>query len=170
MNKLQIQPQLKQLLIWLLKIVASLIFTLAVSGTEAVKVNLYGSYIINLSNDFEYLVLFILSILLLKQFQLQKEKRLLIVSTIGGVLLAISYVAGIYCHYENNLFSNIGRIFLLLFQIAGISVVTIPLFIFLLKGIEKLQKKIENQKKSGSGKKSDTGSTFLLLLGYFSTL
>lgn len=148
MNKLQIQPQLKQLLIWLLKIVASLIFTLAVSGTEAVKVNLYGSYIINLSNDFEYLVLFILSILLLKQFQLQKEKRLLIVSTIGGVLLAISYVAGIYCHYDNNLFSNIGRIFLLLFQIAGISVVTIPLFIFLLKGIEKLQKKIENQQKN----------------------
>lgn len=55
----------------------------------------------------------------------------------GGVLLAFSYVYGKYLHYENTLFESPGQVLFMLLIVAGVSILTIPLFAFLLSGIMK---------------------------------
>jgi hypothetical protein len=122
-----------------LGIALPLCFVFAVSQTEAVKTQVLGSYVINLTNNLEYLLYFGFSYALLNYYVKQKDQRLRKVSMFAGILLSICYVVGLYCHYENNLFVDAWRLLVLLLQIIGIAIVTVPLSAFILTAIETLQ-------------------------------
>lgn len=74
---------------------------------------------------------------LLIHFSRVKERRLKVISGIGGILLAFSYVYGTYLHYVNDLFVSPGQVFLLFVVVLGVSFLTVPLFCLLFEGIQR---------------------------------
>lgn len=144
MNKQKVL-RIKHSLPNILQLLLPLWFVFAVSQTEAVKTKVLGSYVINLTNNLEYLLFFGLSYVLLGFYFKQKDQRLRNVSLFVGLLLASSYVVGLYCHYENNLFADTWRFVSLLLQIMGIAIATVPFSAFLFITIEKIQNRPQNQ-------------------------
>lgn len=66
-----------------------------------------------------------------------KDKRLKVVSAIGGTILAFTHVYGMYIHHTNNLFTTAGEVVLQFLVVAGIMILTIPLFAQLLLWLDK---------------------------------
>lgn len=75
-------------------------------------------------------------VLLLYYFRL-KDRRLKVIASVGGIVLALSHVYGNYLHYVNDLFESPSQVILLLLVAAGVSLLTVPLFALLIQTIEK---------------------------------
>ena len=74
------------------------------------------------------------------------DKRLKVVSVIGGLLLAMCCVYGAYAHYMNDIFISAGEGILQIFLIIGISFLTIPLSAELFGLLEKGEKWFSKKK------------------------
>lgn len=70
---------------------------------------------------------YVILLLLGKRVCDRKEKRLHVVSGIGGVLLSAAIVYGTYAHFVNDIFMDAGTVFLQFGLIVGITVATAPL-------------------------------------------
>ena len=71
---------------------------------------------------------------LLLYFGRLRDKRLKVISGIGGILLAFSHVYGNYLHYVNDLFVSPAVTVQQLFAVAGVGLFTVPLFALLMEG------------------------------------
>lgn len=66
------------------------------------------------------------------------ETRRKVITCIGGIILSFTHVYGNILHYKNDLFLNPGQVVQTLLAVAGVALLTVPLFALLLAGIDKL--------------------------------
>lgn len=83
--------------------------------------------------------IFAITAWLLNRFFTMQDKRLKVVSSIGGVLLGLVIVYGSYCHFVNDIFRSAGENILQVFMILGISALTTPLIAELFLWLNKIQ-------------------------------
>ncbi len=98
------------------------------------------------SNNPEYFFIFGITYYFLYKLKLQYDKRLFIFSSIGGILLSISYVFGIYLHYKNFLFGSKNNIFIIFLLVLSLLAFTIPFFSWLLKQMSTISSKFIRKK------------------------
>lgn len=72
-------------------------------------------------------VLFGVTVWLFNRFMLRKNKRLKVISVLGGVLLSVAVVWGAYAHYENDIFINGKESILQICMILSLAVLGAPL-------------------------------------------
>lgn len=73
------------------------------------------------------ILVFLFGGFVLCRFLTNRDKRLKILSTLAGVLVALACVYGAYAHYVNDIFISLKDGILQLFLVAGISFLTVPL-------------------------------------------
>lgn len=88
---------------------------------------------------------------LLLYFGRLRDKRLKVISGIGGILLAFSHVYGNYLHYVNDLFVSPAVTVQQLFAVAGVGLFTVPLFALLLEGLQKAALWWQARQGTGTG-------------------
>lgn len=117
-------PWPRRMLIIVLSYLSALSFARVISLNGEGAAYFGGKYFgYNLSS----ILLFAVTAWLLHRFFLLKEKRLKILSTVGGILLAIAIVYGGYAHYANDIFVSVSEGILQLFLIMGVSACTTPI-------------------------------------------
>lgn len=72
------------------------------------------------------ILLFAVTAWLLNRFFTRKDRRLKVVSSIGGILLGMAIVYGGYAHYANDIFRSVSETVFQFFLIMGISACTTP--------------------------------------------
>ena len=117
--------------------------------------------VITISGDGQFgykiisVLLFAFTVWMFNRFLLNKDCRLKIVSSVGGILLSVSIVYGSYAHFINDIFRSAGETFLQIGMILGIGVLSTSalaeLLVLLDKAGDKLQ--VSNVDTSESQKK-----------------
>ncbi len=97
---------------------------------------------------------------LLVWFWRLSDGRLRAVSCVGGALLSLSYVCGTCLHYQNDLFQNPKQEIAWILASAGVCLLTVPLFAFLLAGIGRLSDWWTNHQCSPPEKKETVRRCF----------
>ncbi len=103
-------------------------------------------------------VLFGVTAWVLNKFLLCKDKRLKVISLIGGFLLAIAIVYGAYSHYVNDIFRSTGETLQQFLWMFGILAFTMPLVMLLFEWLERAAtwldyKSVETSEKTNFWKK-----------------
>lgn len=120
----------RRILILILAYLSVLSFARIISLNGEGNVYYGGTYFgYNLSS----VLLFAVTAWLLHRFFLLKDRRLRIISSIGGILLGMAIVYGGYAHYVNDIFRSASETILQLFLIMGISACTTPICAELLR-------------------------------------
>lgn len=105
-------PWPRRILIALLSYLSVLSFARVISLNGEGAVYFGGNYFgYNLSS----ILVFAVTAWLLHRFFLLKDKRLRVISTIGGILLGMAVVYGGYAHYANDIFISVSEGILQLF-------------------------------------------------------
>lgn len=113
----------RRILITVLSYLSVLSFARVISLNGEGTVYFGGKYFgYNLSS----ILLFAVTVWLLHRFLLLKDRRLKVISSIGGILLGMAIVYGGYAHYANNIFISVSEGILQLFLTMGISACTTP--------------------------------------------
>ena len=99
---------------------------------------------------------YVILLLLGKSVCGREDKRLHVLSFIGGLCLSAAIVYGTYAHFVNDIFVDAGTVFLQFGLILGIAVATAPLTEELFLFFDRIQSWYEQ--KMGAGKASDSGN------------
>ena len=102
-------------------------------------------------------IIFGVTVWLFRRFLARKNKRLKMVSLIGGILLSAAVVYGAYAHYTNNIFNGVSETFLQLGMVIALTVLCAPVMSEIIGGIDRagkwFEKESDNSPKSGKIKK-----------------
>lgn len=127
---------LKRIVICVLAYLSVLSFARVISLNGEGAVYFGGTYFgYNLSS----ILLFAVTALLLHRYFCLQDKRLKIVSTVGGILLGVAIVYGGYAHYINDIFISVPEGILQIFLVMGISACTTPICAELFQLPERMQ-------------------------------
>ena len=105
--------------------------------------------------------------LMLIRFLKTQDRRRKITAGIGGVLLAFSYVFGVYLHYQNDLFVSAGQVLFIFLVVAGVSLTTVPLFTLFFEVIDKARDWFASKKEHPTGSVKPKGLFLRYWIGIF---
>lgn len=122
-TRLESCPWVRRVLITVLSYMCVLSFARVISLNGDGAVYFGGVYF---GYNLSAILLFAATAWLLHRFLRLRDRRLRVVSSIGGILLGMAIVYGGYAHYVNDIFLSVSEGILQLFLVMGISACTTP--------------------------------------------
>ena len=115
--------------------------------------------------NIESVLLFGVTVWLLNRFLLASDRRMKVVSMVGGFLLSLSIVYGAYAHYVNDIFVSTAQTIQQFLMVLGMLALTMPIFRELLALLVKAEQWFSAQDDSKRVKGTRPGLFFLIMWG-----